>query len=130
MKSHLTSIVAVVMLTFAILTQLPVETTVGQEKAATTAPKDKAATAKVAKKPSGRLPAYYGKVGLSDEQRTDIYEIQSGYRPQIADLQKQIDSLKAKQAAEVAAVLTAEQKKKLAELLDAAKARRAKRKSS
>lgn len=110
----------------ALGTQLSIEATVGQEKTAT-----QAAPAKVAKKPAGRLPAQYGKLGLSDEQRHKIYDVQAIYRKQIDELEKQIDGLKAKQKTEIEAVLTADQKKKLDDLLAAARkaaeARRSKR---
>lgn len=116
MRQRFASMVVVAGLALALGTQLPVESTVGQEKAAA-----QAAPAKVAKKPAGRLPAQYGKLGLSDEQRYEIYSVQANYRKQIDELQKQIDSLKTKQSSEIEAVLTADQKKKLDELLDAAK---------
>lgn len=108
-------------------TQFSVESTIGQEKAATKstekAASAKVVTAKVAKKPRGRLPAYYAQVGLSTEQRHAIYSVQIAYGKQIADLQKQIDALEMKQDAEVVGVLNPEQKKKLDELLATAKKR-------
>lgn len=108
--------VVVAGMALALGTQLSIESTNGQEKEAA-----QAAPAKVAKKPSGRLPAQYGKLGLSDEQRYEIYGVQATYKKQIDELEKQIDSLKAKQKTEVEAVLTADQKKKLDELLAAAR---------
>ena len=129
MSQRFASTVVAASLALALGTQLSVESTVGQEKAAS-----KPAPAKVAKKPSGRLPPHYGKLGISGEQRKKIYGIQNGYKTQIADLQKQIDALKAKQNTEVAAVLTPDQKKKLEEHLAAAKkaaeARSSKKKKS
>ncbi|NQV24724.1 MAG: hypothetical protein HQ518_10175 [Rhodopirellula sp.] len=116
MNQRFASMVVVAGLALAVGTHLSVESTVGQEKAAT-----KAAPAKVAKKAAGRLPAQYGKLGLSDEQRDKIYGVQATYRKQIDDLQKQIDALKEKQDTEVQGVLTADQKKKLEELLADAK---------
>jgi cell division protein ZapA (FtsZ GTPase activity inhibitor) len=109
--------IVVALLALAVGSQGLVELSVGQEKTAN----PKGAPAKVAKKPAGRLPAYYGKVGVSSEQRKKIYSIQAAYKKQIADLQKQIDELKGKQNTEVAAVLTSDQKNKLDEHLAAAK---------
>lgn len=76
------------------------------------------------KKARGRLPFYYGKVGLSPEQRETIYGLQATYRPQLAELEKQLKELKAKLDAEVEAVLTDAQKQKLLELQEAARKKR------
>lgn len=126
MSQRFASTVVAASLALALGTQLSVESTVGQEKAAS-----KPTPAKVAKKPAGRLPSHYGKLGISSEQRAKIYGVQATYKKQIADLQKQIDALKAKQNTEVQAVLTADQKKKLDEILaDAKKATEARRSKS
>lgn len=116
MSQRFASTVVAASLALALGTQLSVESTIGQEKAAS-----KPTPTKVAKKPAGRLPAHYGKLGISSEQRSKIYGVQATYKKQIADLQKQIDGLKAKQDTEVQAVLTADQKKKLDEILAEAK---------
>jgi Spy/CpxP family protein refolding chaperone len=63
----------------------------------------------------GRLPANYAKL-VDANQRQKIYAIQTKYRAQIEDLKKQLVDTEAKQAAEIRAVLTAEQQKKLDEL--------------
>lgn len=75
----------------------------------------------------GRLPAYWGRIGLSTEQRKKIYGVQLSYRPKIQMLQKQLEELRDKQAKEMEAVLKPEQKKKLADLLEAARKKRAAR---
>jgi Spy/CpxP family protein refolding chaperone len=126
MNSRFASMVVVALFAFAIGSQVSVDFTVGQEKAAE---HEKAAPVKVAKKPRGRLPAYYAQIGLSTEQRDQIYKVQSTYRKQIDELQKQIDALKKKQDAEVVAVLKPEQKEKLETLLAAAKKRAEERRS-
>ena len=64
-------------------------------------------------KSGDRLPPNYGKLGVSDEQRKKIYQIQQSYDGQIAELQKQVAALRAKEVAEVEAVLNADQKKAL-----------------
>ena len=69
--------------------------------------------AKKTAKSVDRLPANYAKIGVSDDQRKKIYEIQNKYDKDIAALQKQLADIKAKELAEVEAVLTPEQKKSL-----------------
>ena len=69
----------------------------------------------------GRVPAYYGQIGISQKQRDAIYAAQANYAAQIDVLQKQIKDLEGKRDAEVGAVLTADQQKQLAELVEAGK---------
>lgn len=116
MNRRFASTVVAAGLALALGTQLSLESTVGQEKSAS-----EPTPAKVARKSAGRLPSHYGKLGVSSEQRAKIYGVQATYKKQIADLQAQIDALKTKQNTEVQAVLTAEQKKKLDEILAEAK---------
>lgn len=81
-----------------------------------------------AKKPAkakNRLPTNYGKLDLSEEQRTKIYGVQASYDPKIDDLTAQLNALKAKQTSEIEAILKPEQLKKLTELRAAAKAKSA-----
>ncbi|MBW3542592.1 MAG: hypothetical protein KY476_20200 [Planctomycetes bacterium] len=73
------------------------------------------------KKPRGRLPNYYGQLGISQQQRTEIYAVQALYSEEIDALEKQLAELKEKRDAEVEAVLTAEQKAKLAEIIESKK---------
>jgi hypothetical protein len=94
--------------------------------AKSTAAKQKAQAAKQ-KKPRGRLPNYFGKIGVSGEQRTKIYAIQKGYQPQLVELRKQIADLIAKRDAEMASVLTDSQKEQLSKLREEAKKRAADR---
>lgn len=83
------------------------------------------------KKARGRLPNYYARVGISKEQRERIYSIQAQYNEKIEALEKQLAELKSKRDAEVEAVLTPEQKKKLASLREeAAKKRKSRKKKS
>lgn len=76
----------------------------------------------------GRLPNYYGKAGVTKTQRKQIYAIQAMYRDRLQALQDQIDELKAKQAAEIEAVLTDAQKKKVKAFVEAARKKREARK--
>lgn len=80
---------------------------VAQEKKAET----KAPAA--AKKSVNRLPNNYAKLGISEDQKKKILEIQAGYDPQIAALNAQLKALKDKEQVEVEAVLTPEQLKQL-----------------
>jgi Spy/CpxP family protein refolding chaperone len=82
-----------------------------------------ATDAATAKKPRGRLPAYYGKV-VTDKQREQIYDIQAKFTEQIAKLQEQLDALVQKRDGEVEQVLTAEQRAEIARLKSERKARR------
>jgi len=87
------------------------------------APPVKAAAAKKAKKPRGRLPNYYRSV-VSEEQRVKIYEIQARYRDQIAALKAQIEALTKEQNDKITAVLSAEQLQKIEQLAAEAAAKR------
>jgi Spy/CpxP family protein refolding chaperone len=60
-----------------------------------------------------RLPNYYAKLGLTETQRTKIYEIQGKYNDEISELQKKIDELKVREDKEVVLVLTPTQQKLL-----------------
>ena len=83
-----------------------------------------AAETNAAKKPRGRLPAYYGKV-VTDKQREQIYEIQAKFTEQIVKLQEQLTALAAKRDAEIEQVLTDEQRAEITRLKNERKSRRA-----
>jgi Spy/CpxP family protein refolding chaperone len=68
-------------------------------------------------KAKGMLPQYWGKLGLSDEQKQNIYKIQGKYNEEIDKLEAKIKDLKATRDKEARAVLTADQRKKLEEIL-------------
>lgn len=93
-------------------------------KKTTMKPKRSPKKAGTKKKAGGRLPAYYGQIGLTAEQREKIYGIQRTYREQIQELRKQLQTLEAKQKEEIDDVLTEEQKTKLADLIAEAKKKR------
>ena len=46
-------------------------------------------------KVKGVLPANWGKLGLSDEQKQKVYKVQGEYKEKIADLKKQVADLEA-----------------------------------
>jgi len=68
-------------------------------------------------KGQGKLPANWPKLGLTDEQKRQIYSIQSEYKSKIDDLQSQIDQLRRKERAEMSKVLTDAQKARLREII-------------
>jgi hypothetical protein len=97
---------------------------IAQEKKAPAQRGGRAAAAdKEKEKPRGRLPAYYAQL-VNQEQRENIYKIQADYAGKIAELQKQLDALIKERDEKIAAVLSPEQRAKLAELQAAAKKNR------
>jgi hypothetical protein len=76
--------------------------------------------------PKGRLPAQYGKI-VNEAQREAIYKLQSAFAAKKEALEKQLAALKAEEDAAIEAVLTPEQKQKLAARREEAKAAREKR---
>ena len=74
-----------------------------------------------AKKAVNRLPNNFAKLGLAEDQKKKIRDIQAGYDPQIAALTAQLNALKDKEQAEVEAVLTPDQQKQLATIKSDAK---------
>jgi hypothetical protein len=81
-------------------------------------------------KRANRLPTNYAKLGLSEAQRDKIYSVQHSFADQIDALEAQIDALKQKRDKEFDAVLSADQRKTLADLTTAAKESKAKSKKS
>ena len=96
----------------------------------TDAAKKEDAKKSACKKPRGRLPNFYAKLGISSKQRTAIYGIQSEYKSKIDELKKQIATLETEQKSKVEAVLSDAQKKRLTEVLKEAQERSSKRKAS
>ena len=68
-------------------------------------------------KPRGQLYAKWKDLGLSKDQVTMIYKIQSEHRSQIDKLDQQIKKLRAEERAEAEKILTPAQKARLKELL-------------
>jgi len=64
-------------------------------------------------KVKGKLPAYWGKIGLTDSQKQDVYKIQGKYGTEIDKLKAKIEELETTRDKEMKAVLTADQKKAL-----------------
>ena len=129
MRKRLLSVVVCALVALGIVSVSTRPSLVAQEsgKAAKT---EKGEGAKKSAKSGDRLPANYGKIGISEEQRKKIYDIQNKYDDQIAALQKQLADLRAKETAEVEAVLTPEQKKALQTANDESKKKAAEKKKA
>lgn len=65
-----------------------------------------------------RLPSFYGKLKLSDEQKEEIYSIKSRFGPEIDELEAKLDELREEQADEIKDVLTRTQVTALNKLID------------
>jgi Spy/CpxP family protein refolding chaperone len=100
---------------------LPILTQAADEKAA--------GESKPAARLAGRLPQHFGNL-VDKTQRDKIYAIQAKYSEKIEDLQEQLKEVMMQRDAEIREVLTAEQKKKLDEIMSAAKAKRAGKKAA
>ena len=105
---------------------------VAQDARKVAAKDEKGSDGKSTKKVSSgdRLPANYAKIGLSDDQKKKIYDVQNKFEAQIDTLEKQIDDLKAKQKAEVESVLTPEQHKALQASIEDSKKKAAEKKKA
>jgi Spy/CpxP family protein refolding chaperone len=68
-------------------------------------------------KAKGFLPQNWGKLGLTEAQKQDVYKIQNKYNADIDKLETQIRELKSARDKEMKAVLTPEQKKRLEDIL-------------
>ena len=68
-------------------------------------------------KVKGTLPANWGKLGLTEKQVQEIYKIRNKANDEITKLRAKITELEAGRDKDSKAVLTAEQKKRLDEIL-------------
>ena len=68
-------------------------------------------------KVKGTLPSNYGKLGLTETQVQDIYKIRNKANDEISKLKLKIAELEAARDKDTKAVLTAEQKKRLDDIL-------------
>ncbi len=78
--------------------------------------KTKSSKAKKSSDVKHRLPFYYGKLELTDEQRAEIYAIQDKHDPKIEELKAQLAKLRETREKEFSTVLTTSQRKTLAGL--------------
>jgi Spy/CpxP family protein refolding chaperone len=65
----------------------------------------------------GVLPPNWKKIGLTDTQVQEVYKVQGKYNDEIDKLEAKIKELKSTRDKEMKAVLTAEQKKRLDDIL-------------
>lgn len=65
----------------------------------------------------GFLPMNWGKIGLTEDQKQQVYKIQGKYNTEIEKLEAKIQELKSTRDKELKTVLTADQKKRLEEIL-------------
>jgi hypothetical protein len=65
----------------------------------------------------GKLPKYYSKLGLSDDQRQKLFAIEATFSAKIAGLRRQIKALQDQEKADQEKVLTDEQKATLRRLI-------------
>ena len=72
-----------------------------------------------AAKSKGQLPQNWSQLGLTDVQKQSIYKLQGKYNEESDKLELQIKEMKAKMTEERSKILTAEQKKRLEEILKA-----------
>ncbi len=70
-------------------------------------------------KAKGQLPQNWGQLGLTDEQKQSVYRLQGKHNEEIDTLEAKIKEIKAKISEERMKILTAEQKKRLEEILKA-----------
>ncbi|MGL6073353.1 MAG: hypothetical protein ACRC8S_04220 [Fimbriiglobus sp.] len=90
---------------------------IGQEKGEKTEKTEKTKKEEPATKARGQLPQNWGQLGLTDTQKQDVYKIQNKYNDQIEKLEAEIVDLKKKMSEARNKVLTAEQKKRLEEII-------------
>jgi len=69
-----------------------------------------------------RVPSGYAKLGLTDQQKEKLYKIQAEYSTKIQNLEKQVSDLRDRRQEEFESVLTAPQKRLLAEAAQQKKA--------
>ena len=112
-------------LTFCAL--LAYSATAAAQEPPKTTPSAEKAERKKAEKLTGHLPPYY-KGLVNDDQRQQIYKIMADYAPKLGDLRAQLIRTSKEQEEKIEALLTPEQKQKLAQL-KAAKSRHQERKT-
>jgi Spy/CpxP family protein refolding chaperone len=73
---------------------------------------------KDAPKGKATLPTYFKSLGLNDEQTAKVKKIHAEYRDKIDDLKAKLKEAEAAEKSEYDKILTADQKKKLREILE------------
>ena len=99
------------------VTILPSEPLVLQQKGPSKARGEAVGKPQAKARPRGRLPRYFGKVGVSATQKKRIYSIQAMYRKRIEALNRQLEDLRSQERNEILEALTPPQKQRLSELI-------------
>lgn len=86
---------------------------VGQEKEKD---KEKKPEVEPETKLKGTLPMHYKRLGLSEDQKQQVYRVKKTFKDKAAALEKQIKALKSEERAELEKVLTAAQRARLKEI--------------
>ena len=73
----------------------------------------KSTAAKKAVDPSRRVPPFFGQIGLSPEQKEEIYKVRGKHQEKIEALEKQIATIRGEMMAECESKLTDTQKQAL-----------------
>jgi hypothetical protein len=68
-------------------------------------------------KAKGRLPTYWSKLGLSEEQKKKVFAIQADYKDKIDALKKDISKLEDEERKELSKILTDPQREELKKLI-------------
>src|SRR3954469_20784253 len=79
--------------------------------------KDPAKSGEPAAKAKGQLPTYWKQLGLSDDQKKKVYEVQTSFRARLEALDKQVKELRDQERKELEKVLTDAQKARLREII-------------
>ena len=119
MSNHFRPIIAALAITAATLSWSL--TTTADDSLAThqgpaSAVETAASTPTITAPPYRRVPDNFGKIGLSTQQREDIYAIRGQYRAELAELQQRIEELENNEMSECEAVLTDSQRTLLQQL--------------
>jgi hypothetical protein len=69
-------------------------------------------------KGKGTLPTYFTSLGLSDEQTAKVKKVHAEYKEKIDEMEQKVKDLKAAEKSEYEKILTADQKKRLREILE------------
>ncbi len=86
----------------------------------------KPAAAKKAVDPSRRVPPFFGQIGLSPEQKEEIYKVRGKHQEKIDALEKQIATIRGEMMAECESKLTDTQKQALESRRASAESKKAK----
>ena len=86
----------------------------------------KPAQVKKVSDPTRRVPPFFGQIGLSPDQKEEIYKVRAKHQEKIETLEKQIAAVRAEMLVECESKLTEVQKKSLVDRRTTAEAKKAK----